>query len=110
MLGLDKNTGELLWRTKVHDHFSALVTQSAQVNGNTAYVVVASNEEAFANRDFSGGIPYVCCSFRGKFLALDTKTGAIKWATYTLPGEAGYSGAPIWGSTPASTSSAAPST
>lgn len=101
VLGLNKNTGELLWRTKVHDHFAAFVTQSAQVNGNTAYVGVASNEEAFANQDFSGGIPYTCCSFRGKFLALDTKTGAIKWATYTLPDDEGYSGAPIWGSTPA---------
>jgi len=101
VLGLNKNTGALLWRTKVHDHFAAFVTQSAQVNGNTAYVGVASNEEAFSNQDFSGGIPYTCCSFRGRFLALDTKTGAIKWATYTLPDDEGYSGAPIWGSTPA---------
>ncbi len=101
VLGLNKNTGELLWRTKVHDHFAAFVTQSAQVNGNTAYVGVASNEEAFSNQDLSGGIPYTCCSFRGRFLALDTNTGAIKWATYTLPDDEGYSGAPVWGSTPA---------
>ena len=101
MLGLNKNTGALLWRTKVHDHFAAFVTQSAQVNGNTAYVGVASNEEAFSNQDLSGGIPYTCCSFRGRFLALDTNTGAIKWATYTLPADEGYSGAPVWGSTPA---------
>jgi polyvinyl alcohol dehydrogenase (cytochrome) len=101
VLGLNKNTGALLWRTKVHDHFAAFVTQSAQVNGNTAYVGVASNEEAFSNQDLSGGIPYTCCSFRGRFLALDTNTGAIKWATYTLPADEGYSGAPIWGSTPA---------
>ena len=33
-----------------------------------------------------------------KIFALDTKTGAIKWATYTLPDDEGYSGAPIWGS------------
>ena len=65
MLGLNKNTGELLWRTQVDDHFAAFVTQSAQVNGNTAYVGVASNEEAFSNQDLSGGIPYTCCSFRG---------------------------------------------
>jgi polyvinyl alcohol dehydrogenase (cytochrome) len=101
VLGFDKNTGALLWKTKVHGHFTAIVTQSAQVNGNTAYVGVASNEEAFANQDLSGGIPYTCCSFRGKFLALDVKTGAIKWETYTVPDEAGYSGASIWGSTPA---------
>ena len=101
VLGLDKNTGALLWKTKVDSHFAAIVTQSAQVDGNTAYVGLASNEEAFANQDLSGGIPYTCCSFRGKFVALDVKTGQIKWATYMVPDEPGYSGAAIWGSTPA---------
>ena len=100
VLGLDKKTGALRWKTKVADHFSAIVTQSAQVNGSTAYVGVASNEEAFANRDLSGGIPYTCCSFRGRFLALDTRTGAIKWTTYTVPADPGYSGGSVWGSTP----------
>ena len=105
VLGLDKRTGALLWKTKVHDHFAAIVTQSALVNGTTAYVGVASQEEAFANADLTGPpgstFNYTCCSFRGKVVALDTKTGAIKWATYTVPDEPGYSGAAIWGSTPA---------
>jgi polyvinyl alcohol dehydrogenase (cytochrome) len=101
VLGLDKATGQLLWKTKVDSHFAAFVTQSAQVDGNTAYVGLASNEEAFANQDLSGGIPYTCCTFRGKFVALDIKTGQIKWATYMVPADAGYSGAAVWGSTPA---------
>ena len=101
VLGLDKATGQLLWKTRVDTHFAAIVTQSAQVDGNTAYVGLASNEEAFANQDLSGGIPYTCCTFRGKFVALDIKTGQIKWATYMVPADPGYSGAAIWGSTPA---------
>ncbi|CUR55786.1 putative Pyrrolo-quinoline quinone repeat-containing protein [metagenome] len=101
VLGIDKATGALLWKTKVDDHFAAIVTQSAQVYGNTAFVGLASNEEAFANQDLSGGIPYTCCTFRGKLVALDVKTGQIKWQTYMLPNEPGYSGDAIWGSTPA---------
>ena len=101
VLGINKNTGALLWKTKVDTHFSGIVTQSAQIMGNTAYVGIASNEEAFANQDLSGGIPYTCCTFRGKFLALNVNTGAIQWATYTVPDTAGYSGGAIWGSTPA---------
>lgn len=101
VLGINKTTGALLWKTKVDSHFAAIITQSAQVSGTTAYVGVASNEEAFANQDLSGGIPYTCCTFRGKLLALDVKTGRIKWQTFMLPADAGYSGNAIWGSTPA---------
>jgi len=101
VLGIDKATGALLWKTKVDSHFSAIVTQSAQVYGNTAFVGLASNEEAFANQDLSGGIPYTCCTFRGKLVALDVKTGQIKWETFMVPADPGYSGSAIWGSTPA---------
>lgn len=45
-----------------------------------------------------------CCNFRGSFVKLDARTGAILWQTYMLPdnhqqrGE--YAGAAIWGSSP----------
>jgi polyvinyl alcohol dehydrogenase (cytochrome) len=67
----------------------------------TAYVGVASNEEAYSNALLSGGVDYDCCSFRGSIAAVDVKTGAIKWKTYTLPAGEGWSGAAVWGSTPA---------
>jgi len=101
VLGIDKDTGAVLWKTKVEEHFAAFVTQSAQVFGTTAFVGLASNEEAFANQDLSGGIPYTCCTFRGSLVALDIKTGQIKWKTYMVPGDPGYSGSAVWGSTPA---------
>lgn len=100
VMGFDKATGALLWKTKVDSHFTAMVTASAQVNGDTAYVGVASNEELYAAKYLLQN-NYQCCSFRGSVLALDVKTGAIKWKTYTLPADAGYSGASVWGSTPA---------
>jgi polyvinyl alcohol dehydrogenase (cytochrome) len=106
VLGINKDTGALLWKTKVHDHFAAIVTQSAQVDGQTAYVGVSSFEETYANQFLTGALtgspfPYTCCSFRGKFVALDINSGAIKWATYTVPAQTGYSGGAVWGSTPA---------
>lgn len=45
-----------------------------------------------------------CCRFRGSFVKLDTRTGAIVWQTYMLPDNhgaiGGYAGAALWGSSP----------
>jgi polyvinyl alcohol dehydrogenase (cytochrome) len=93
VFAVDKNSGALLWKTKVDAHYSAFVTQSAVVDGNVAYVGVSSREEALA----AFGFP--CCSFRGSFLALDVSTGKILWKTFTVP--ATYTGGAVWGSTAA---------
>jgi polyvinyl alcohol dehydrogenase (cytochrome) len=93
LLAFDKKTGALVWATQLDDHYSAIVTQSATVQGDRVYVGVASMEEALA------GIVGVCCGFRGSMLALDVATGAIVWKTYTVP--TGYSGGAVWGSSPA---------
>lgn len=95
VLGIDKNTGNLLWKTKVEDFAFSIITQSAMVDGDKAYVGVASLEENFA-----ADPSYPCCSFRGSVLALDVKTGAILWKTYTVPAGKGFSGNAVWGSTP----------
>jgi polyvinyl alcohol dehydrogenase (cytochrome) len=95
VLGISKMNGSLLWKTKVDDHFAAIVTQSAVIQGNKAYVGVASQEEGIAA---SPGYP--CCSFRGSIQCLDVKTGAVLWKTYTTPANPGFSGNAVWGSTP----------
>lgn len=95
LLAYNKDTGSLLWNTTLDTHFAAIITQSANVHGNTLYVGVASSEETLAA--FIPG--YVCCSFRGSMLAIDVNTGAIIWKTYTVP--PGYSGGSVWGSSPA---------
>ena len=93
VFAVDKNTGALLWRTQVDDNYAAIITQSAVVDGNVAYVGVSSREEALA------AFGYPCCSFRGSFLALNVNTGKILWKTYTVP--AGWTGGAVWGSTAA---------
>ena len=101
VLGINKSTGELLWKTKVDDHFASIITQSAVIHDNKAYVGVASLEENFA-----ADPNYPCCSFRGSLVCLDITTGQILWKTYTAPsvavaaGDKGFSGNAVWGSTP----------
>ncbi len=95
LLAFDKNSGNLLWRTKLDPFFASIVTESATVHGNTVYVGTASLEEALAA--FIPG--YDCCQFRGSMYALDLDTGAIKWQTRMVP--SGFSGGAIWGSSPA---------
>jgi polyvinyl alcohol dehydrogenase (cytochrome) len=106
VFGLNKNTGALLWKTQIESQFSAIVTQSAVVKGGVAYVGAASNEEAFA-----ADPTYTCCNFIGSVSALDVNTGALLWKTLMAPPAPPgwdpaidgpwYSGAAVWGSTPA---------
>lgn len=91
LFALDKTTGQVAWRTTIPGGFPIL-TQSATVVGTTAYVGVASYEELLVRF----GVPL---SFRGSMLAIDTETGQIKWKTYMAP--EGYTGASVWGSSPA---------
>jgi len=94
ILAFDKSSGALLWRTTLDNHPAAAITQSATVFGNRVYVGTSSLEESFSL------IPgYDCCSFRGKFAALDLNTGAIVWEFRTAP--VGFPGNAVWGSSPA---------
>jgi polyvinyl alcohol dehydrogenase (cytochrome) len=101
LLAVDARTGALLWSTVVNPHPFSIITQSPLVANGTVYVGAASAEEN--NAAFIPG--YVCCTFRGSFSAVDAATGQLRWTTYMVPdnGNApgGYSGAAVWGSTPA---------
>jgi polyvinyl alcohol dehydrogenase (cytochrome) len=94
VVAVDRRTGQLLWRTQVDTHPAAVVTSSPVIYQGTIYVGVSSNEEVV-----SAGPGYLCCSFRGSVVALDTATGKLLWQTHTVP--IGYSGGAVWGSTPA---------
>ncbi len=91
LLGINKADGALVWKTTIEGGYPIL-TQSATVVGGTAYVGVASYEEALVRF----GVPL---SFRGKMLAVDAATGRVRWTTYTVP--EGYTGGSVWGSAPA---------
>lgn len=96
ILALDKNSGELIWKTKVESHPAAIITASPVLDRNSGrvYVGVSSFEEQLAAQP-----DYVCCTFRGSTQALDLKTGKVLWKTHTVP--EGYSGGSVVGSTPA---------
>ena len=100
LIAINKDTGELIWKTKLDDHPAAIITQSPVIFGNHAYVGVSSREEARATDP-----NYQCCTFRGSMTAVNLTTGEILWKTYTVPDNGdqpgGYSGAAVWGSTPA---------
>jgi polyvinyl alcohol dehydrogenase (cytochrome) len=92
VLAVNKVTGKLVWKTKVPGGGFPIITQAAVVHGNLAYVGVASYEEALVRFGFP-------LTFRGSVLALDVRTGTVRWQTYMAP--PGYTGAAVWGSAPA---------
>jgi polyvinyl alcohol dehydrogenase (cytochrome) len=76
---VDANTGTLLWKVHVEQHFAATITGTPLLHDGVLYVPVASFEEALP------GLPsYECCTFRGSVVALDAATGKQIWKTYTI--------------------------
>jgi polyvinyl alcohol dehydrogenase (cytochrome) len=80
VFAVDRQTGNLLWLTKVHEHLTAIITSSPVVDNGVAYVGIASKEEGV-----SGTPGYECCTFRGAVVALDVLTGRILWKSYMTP-------------------------
>ncbi len=99
--GVNRFTGEMIWKTVVDDHYASQITQSPVIHDGVVYVGVSSIELAIPGLL---GPLYSCCNFRGSMLALDAKTGAILWKTYTIPDNQGrrdqFSGGSVWGSSP----------
>jgi outer membrane protein assembly factor BamB len=94
VFAVHKDTGNLAWITQVDTNPLSFVTNSAVVYNDTAFVGVASNEELIAAFVPKANWQW---QFRGSVLALDVKTGKIKWQTHTVP--PGYYGGSVWGST-----------
>jgi polyvinyl alcohol dehydrogenase (cytochrome) len=102
---IDADTGELLWKTPVHEHPLATITGSVIADDDKVYVPVSSTEIVPA-----GSSDYACCTFRGALVAINLGDGSIAWRTYTTPEPVstgknsagvdrfGPSGAPIWSS------------
>ncbi|KAG4922642.1 hypothetical protein AAZX31_18G236800 [Glycine max] len=96
VIALKRKTGELVWKTILDYHPAALITMSGTYY-NRGYYVGTSSLESLVPLE-------KCCTFRGSFVKLNPRSGAIYWRTYTLPdnkntkGE--YAGAAIWGSSP----------
>ena len=99
VMAVDKKAGNLVWKTLVESHPSAVITSSPVVYNDVVYVGVSSLEELLAD------LPGYTATFRGSVVALDVNTGNILWQTYTVPPNSGmppyYTGGAVWGSTPA---------
>jgi polyvinyl alcohol dehydrogenase (cytochrome) len=102
---VDANTGKLIWQKKLDDQPFTRITGSPKLYDGKLYVPIASQEEN------AGSNPqYPCCKFRGNVVALDARTGAIVWRSYTTPEPGptkvgsngvqyyGPSGATVWSS------------
>jgi polyvinyl alcohol dehydrogenase (cytochrome) len=105
VFAVNQDTGQLMWSTVVDSSPASLITGSPVVAGGVVYVGVSSKEETLAAQP-----GYSCCTFRGAVAALSATTGQILWKTYTVPSNdsggdtnspGAYSGAAVWGSTPA---------
>ena len=104
LYAVNARTGELVWSRSADDHPSATLTGTPAINGGTLYVPVSSLEViAAVDSD------YECCTFRGKLMAVDARTGDVLWEHFSVPqvpteqGKTaagtrilGPSGAPIW--------------
>src|SRR4029079_3491209 len=98
---VNKANGNVLWTTRLDDHPLSIETQSPTIYNGVVYVGVASIEE---NGVDCGDPGDTFCYFRGSLQALNLATGQVLWKTYTISAaqqQAGYSGAAVWGSSPA---------
>jgi polyvinyl alcohol dehydrogenase (cytochrome) len=103
VFAVSRSTGKLLWKTQVDSHPAAIITGSPVVAGGKVIVGISSSEEGLAE-----SATYACCTFRGSVVALNAKSGAPLWKTYTVPPNSGpctssnpaagcgYSGGAIW--------------
>jgi polyvinyl alcohol dehydrogenase (cytochrome) len=77
---LNRNTGALVFATRISDHAQSLITSSPLVVKGRLYVGVSTLESGAASNP-----NYPCCSHRGSVVSLDATTGQVKWTYYTLP-------------------------
>jgi polyvinyl alcohol dehydrogenase (cytochrome) len=79
VLALDAQTGTLLWKVRVDDHFVARITAGPRLYGGKLFVPVSSSEE------YGAGTPnYPCCTSRGSVVALDANTGRQIWKAWVI--------------------------
>ncbi len=76
---VDAFTGEKLWSRKVEEHAVARITGQMRLYDGKLFVPMAYYEETMGT-----STNYECCTFRGSLTALDPKTGAVIWKTYTI--------------------------
>lgn len=77
--GLDAQTGEQLWVTKVDDNYAARITGAPALYDGRVYVPLAKWESNSAK-----DLNYPCCTVRGSVTSLDDNTGKQVWKHYVI--------------------------
>jgi polyvinyl alcohol dehydrogenase (cytochrome) len=80
VFALNRHTGRMRWMTKIDTHSNAILSGSPTYFDGRIFIGVSSTEYAIAADD-----RYPCCTFSGKMVALDTRTGKISWTYRTMP-------------------------
>ncbi|KAL3731721.1 hypothetical protein ACJRO7_028582 [Eucalyptus globulus] len=97
VIAVNRSNGRLIWLTQLDLRPLAVITTSGTAYMRAFYAGVSSLEVTLLGEQ--------CCTFRGSLAKLSIRSGAIIWQTYTIPDNGGkrggYSGASIWGSSPA---------
>jgi polyvinyl alcohol dehydrogenase (cytochrome) len=77
---VEATTGAPIWKIKADEHPAATITGSPVVHEDRVYVPLSGQ----GNNDMDDP-RRSCCTNRGAVLALDAKSGAVIWKTYTIP-------------------------
>jgi|TARA_B100001964_G_scaffold242980_1_gene319501 polyvinyl alcohol dehydrogenase (cytochrome) len=103
---LEAASGKEQWIKEANDHPLTTITGSISIYGDDIFIPLSSVEIVTAIEN-----DYECCTFRGGLVAMNKKTGEIRWKYHTVdePKETGFniakakkwgpSGVPVW-STP----------
>jgi polyvinyl alcohol dehydrogenase (cytochrome) len=90
VLAISKQTGHVVWRTKVDTHPSSKITGSISGHDGMIFVPVGNWEEDWARaypniyvEPIDPASHYPCCSARGSLVAMDVRTGNIRWKRHT---------------------------
>jgi len=81
LMGVDTDSGDLRWITRLDPNPNTIVTTSPVILGNRLFIATSS----------SGGGP-ARLIFRGSMIALDARTGRIIWQSFVLPDNGGVPG------------------
>ncbi len=77
---IDAQTGKKLWKTRIEEHPTARIVGSPVLYKDVLYVPTSSMDEGSA---YDPSFP--CCVFQGKVVALDARTGVVRWKTSMIP-------------------------
>lgn len=96
---IHRDTGQLVWKTRVGQYDFDQISQSPVVHNGKIYVGVSTQESGYVR------VPtQECCQFQGNVVQIDLHTGVIDWRSYMTYNNNGdydsFAGAAVWSGAP----------